>query len=502
MVSPWSWFVEKRLLTDSVLADDFTLQHEIDRLRLLQQVALLTASGRNNTATLSTVLEHLQAALAVDGCGIYQMAQPGSPLTLTARVGIDEELARELQKIPAGKGLANEVISSGVPHNWVDLHGEAGLYCTAVLDAGWRSFLALPLGADEHLLGVIFFFQRIPRQFSRTEIDLLEQIGLFISAGIDTCELLEKLEWQHRLTQAGQRELERSRKQLREHLHRLEVANSTLEQLSRMKDRFLALASHELRTPLTCILSAGQLLESHLAEAPHDTRALLSTMLQGGERLNALVENLLEMARIESRDLYLARESINLGELLQSLLEKTTPTARQRGIHIRLGHIPDLLSPCGDRHHLERALSHILDNAIKFTPNGGWIELDAAYFCSGELQAMRQQLEPFCPGFFFSDALPDMIDIRIADSGTGIEEHERLRIFEKFHGSGDISLHGRDRRAPSTPSAGLGLPLAKGLIEAHGGLLWSENRPDGPGSLFHTLLPLFRRRSQIAVEGP
>jgi signal transduction histidine kinase len=94
-----------------------------------------------------------------------------------------------------------------------------------------------------------------------------------------------------------------------------------------------------------------------------------------------------------------------------------------------------------------------------------------------------------------------MIDIRITDSGRGIDEKERLHIFEKFHGSGDISLHGRSSCEPSTPSVGLGLPLAKGLIEAHGGILWSEDRPDGPGSIFHTMLPLYRRRSQVVTEG-
>ena len=481
--------------------DSLILEHEIEHLRLLQKIAGLTAVNRNSAEILPEILDTLHQAFATDGCGIYQLQQNDSPLSLQCSIGIGEALCTELQKVPAGRGLANEVIDHRIPYNWVDLRGEPGLYCKAVLDAGWRSFLALPLIAHDRPLGVLFFFQCIPRQFSRSEIELLELISLHIASNIDTCELFEKLEWQHRLTQAGQRELERSRKQLREHLHRLETANNTLEQLGRMKDRFLALASHELRTPLTCILSAGQLLEQQLTEASPDTVALLKTMLQGGERLNALVENLLEMARIESRDIYLARESIDLNQLLNQLFSDLEEQAVERGVRIRRGRIPDLLSPCGDRHHLARALGHILDNALKFTPAGGWVQVEAGYICSGEIEMMRPQLEPFCPLFFAVDNLPDMIDIRVIDSGSGIEEAERLRIFEKFHGSGDISLHGRDRKAPSTPSAGLGLPLAKGLIEAHGGLLWSENREEGSGSIFHTLLPLFRRRSSIATEG-
>lgn len=482
------------------ISDDFDRQHELAGLRLIQQIAQLTTKEHSTSAFLPEVLKLLMPAFAVDGCGIFQSSARNSPLELSAQLGIAPELSRQMQKVPANQGLLSQVVRSGIPHNWVDLRAADELYCHAILDAGWRSLLALPLSANGRILGVLIFFQCLPRQFSRGEIDLLEQISLFIASGIDTCELLEKLEWQHRLTEASQRELERSRQQLREHVERLEVTNHTLEQLGQMKDRFLALASHELRTPLTYILSAGQLLENQLQSSPPDTRSLLATMLQGAERLNLLVENLLEIARIESRDIYLARENIDLVELLDALLDHKAEQARARGIELRRGTIPDLFSPCGDRHHLERALSKLLDNALKFTPAGGWVQVDAQYLCQSEIRSMRPQLEAFCPGFFASENIPDMLDIRIIDSGTGIEESERLRIFEKFHASGDISLHGRDPHLEITSSAGLGLPLAKGLIEAHGGLLWNEDRPEGPGSIFHTMLALYKRRKNIATK--
>jgi signal transduction histidine kinase len=482
------------------IIDDFERRHELAGLRLIQQIAQLTSNGHRTTAFLPEVLSLLMPAFAIDGCGIFQTSAPNSPFELSAHRGIPPELCCQLQKVPAGQGLIHQVFTTGIPHNWVDLRAAGELYCRAVIEAGWRSLLALPLTASGRTLGVMIFFQCLPRQFSRTEIDLLEQISLFVASGIDTCELLEKLEWQHRLTEASQRELERSRRQLREHVERLEVANQTLEQLGQMKDRFLALASHELRTPLTCILSAGQLLENHLQDSPPDTRSLLATMLHGGERLNLLVESLLEMARIESRDFYLARENIDLVQLLDSLLQSKAEQACARGIELRRGTVPDLFSPCGDRHHLERALAKILDNALKYTPPGGWIQIDAQYLCQSEIRTMRPQLEVFCPGFFTSENIPDMLDIRIIDSGTGIEEAERLHIFEKFHAGGDISLHGHDPHLGATPSAGLGLSLAKGLIEAHGGLLWSENRPDGPGSIFHAMLALYKRRKNIATK--
>lgn len=466
-------------------------QQYIAGLQLLRRISILAATTRARSRLLNATLSELQQFFAVSGCGVYQMPDADAPLHLVAQQGISADLTRELQKVPAGQGLISRVVHSGIPHNWVDLHDEPQLYCKAILAAGWCSLLALPLLAHERLLGVLFLYHQQPRQFTEAEIELLGQCGLLLAAAIDSSELVEKLEWQHRLTHAGQRELGRSRQQLREHVKRLEESNRSLEQANQMKDRFLALASHELRTPLTWIMTATQMLESQREELPADSQALLTTIDKGAKRLSSLVEDLLEMARIEARDIYLARENIDLALLLGELALQYGEEALRRQMSLEVGPIPGHICPIGDHHHLRQALERILKNALKFTPPGGFIKLEASHCTGKELLARKLEMEPFCTGFFKQTPLHDHIDLCIIDSGVGIAEKDRLQIFDKFHGAGDISLHGKQFHSIQGPSAGLGLPLAKGMIEAHGGMIWVENSSHSEtGSCFHVLLPL------------
>ncbi len=469
------------------------LQQQVEHLQVLQQISLLAATCRDRNQLLEKSLLCLKTAFQVNGCGIYQLHDPDSPLHLVAEQGIDAELVRELQKVPAGQGLIAQVVQSGSPQTWSNLAQEPQLYCQATLAAGWCSLLAHPLFAHDQLLGVVFLFQQTVRQFSQQEIALLGNCCQILAAAIDSSELLEKLEWQHRLTHASQRELDRSRRQLREHVSRLEESNRSLEQANQMKDRFLALASHELRTPLTWIITATELLEGQRHELPPESRALLETIFKGGRRLNSLVEDLLEMARIESRDIYLAQETVDLSLLLNELAlqYRDEILRRQLTLELELGSLTDQLSPVGDHYHLRIALERILKNALKFTPPEGKISLSAGYISSEELVRRKSEIEPFCPEFFRRTPLHDHLDICIIDSGVGIAEQDRLLIFDKFHGAGDISLHGKQRNSIQGPSAGLGLPLAKGMIEAHGGMIWLENAPGSEsGSCFHVLLPL------------
>ncbi len=469
----------------------------IRELQLIRQVARLTASIRDRRVLLKRMLILLNEAFATSGGGIYQIHDADSPLNLVAKLNIGDELSLELQKVPAGKGMMSQVVQSGEPCSWPDLEKEDQLYCQGVLAAGWHSLLGLPLIAHERLIGVVFLFQNRLREFSPAEIELLCECCLLFAAAIDSSELVEKLEWQHRLTHASQRELDRSRKQLREHVTRLEESNRSLEQANQMKDRFLALASHELRTPLTWIMAATELLENELKELPEESQALLKTIFKGGKQLSDLVEDLLEIARIEAHDIYLAKESIDLPLLLGDIVIQFEDEALRRQLTLEIGDCPDHLAPVGDYHHLRQALERILKNALKFTPPGGFIRIEASQRTADELLQLRSQMEPFCVSFFQKTPLLDHVEICISDSGVGIDQKDRLQIFDKFHGAGDISLHGKQKYSVQGPSAGLGLPLAKGMIEAHGGMIWVDSsKYSKSGSNFRVLLPLYKPRNQ------
>jgi len=467
--------------------------HQQSNLQLIRQVAKLTATIRDRTLLLNHALTLLQQHFAMTGGGIYQLHDLESPLNLVAEIGISSELSRELQKVPAGKGLIAKVVKQGQAHCWEDVRQEPDLYCQALLDSEWQSLIAQPLIAHDRLLGVLFFYLTEKRCLADQEQDLLSECCQLLSAAIDSAELVEKLEWQHRLTHASQRELDRSRKQLREHVNRLEETNRSLERANQMKDRFLALASHELRTPLTWILTATEMLEESPDAEPEESQALLETIFKGGQRLSSLVEDLLEIARIEAHDVYLAKEHIDLPLMMGELALQFGDEALRRQLTLQVGQCPDHISPVGDHHHLRQALERIIKNALKFTPPGGFIQLEAQHKTAEELLRQKEQMEPFCVDFFQKTPLLDHIEITITDSGVGIAEKDRLQIFDKFHGAGDISLHGKQQHSLQGPSAGLGLPLAKGMIEAHGGMIWVDrSRLSESGSCFHILLPLYR----------
>jgi len=468
------------------------LQQENQNLKLLQRISILASENLDKSTLLHSALSELQTFFSVDGGGIYQLSNIDSPRYLTANIGIPTELIRDLQKIPVGAGLTEQVISSGAPCSWVDLRCEPNLHCLAVLDEGWRSVVCLPLNSSGRIIGILFLFQRIQRQFSPQDFDLLQQVGKILAHALATAELVDKLEWQQKMADAGQREQERSRLQLRAHLERLEESHSILEKTSRTRSRFLGLASHELRTPLTCVLSAIELLQIKLPDATDDIIELMGMLEQGGLRLQTLIEDLLEMARIESGDLYMASEPLDLSRILTETHLNYELRSEQQQITLSLGPIPEHLSLKGDHHHLRRALDRLLDNACKFSPADGVIQIKTRLFTAVEVMEQQEHLERFCPDLFVGALSDNYLLLQIIDNGIGIDEEERIRIFDKFHGATSLKHHGQDPISNRTSGAGLGLPLAKGIIEGHNGMIWVESPEDHiSGSTFNILLPLY-----------
>jgi signal transduction histidine kinase len=261
-----------------------------------------------------------------------------------------------------------------------------------------------------------------------------------------------------------------------------------------MKSSFLALASHELRTPLTCVLAGSELLAAgHGERLDPDGREALEAVREGGRRLDVLVRDLLEAARLEAQGIYLARQRIDLAAMLREIGQEFAPVLDERRLSCRLGDIPSSPSLYGDAYHLKRTFQRLLENAVKFTPAGGEIEIAAWVRSAGELKARAEALRPFAPAFFGRPAGGPLLQVTVRDSGVGIAPEEQLRVFDRFYGVGDISGHFSSRTRFGGKGAGLGLSLVKGMVEAHGGMVWVESAGTGEelaGSAFHVLLPL------------
>ncbi|MBE0598660.1 MAG: PAS domain S-box protein [Desulfuromonadales bacterium] len=473
-------------------------------LLLMNEIADHAAASRDLQEMLFPILNKVILGFGVEAGGLSVLEEETRQLRLISHYGISDEIRQEIETLELGEGLIGRVAVSGQSKSSVDLGKDERVASAAVRRAGWGSFQAISLTTNDRPVGVLFLFSRGKRVLSTTEISLLEAIGKQVGTAVAGANLFAALQRQVRLTQASNQDLEHSRQQLRDNLTTMEEANRALAQIDRMKSNFLALASHELRTPLTYILSGSELLTVQLGNRLQEGEArVLDAVYEGGKRLQTIVEDLLEVARIESRSLYLAREEINLPHLLQEVAQEFMPILAERQLSLDLGshlRVPGLY---GDPFHLKRTFRRLLENAVKFTPEGGWIAIRTCVQTRKELHRLEKRLHTFSPGFFTARPTGDLLQISICDNGVGIDPQDQIRVFEKFTEIGDISSHSTSRTRFGGKGVGLGLTLVKGMVEAHGGMVWvdSAGASQGGGSAFHILLPL-GPATGIALEEP
>ncbi len=311
---------------------------------------------------------------------------------------------------------------------WVWEHEQAAGLATDTLPSA--DALALPLRGPQGKVGVLGMQPTDPRRFVDPEQRrLLELFASQVAAAIERVQL------------AG----DAQKKQL-------EI------EAERLRSSLLSSVSHDLRTPLAVVTgAASSLLEDEGTLPAHARRELLETIHEETLRLTRLVRNLLDMTRLASGALRVTKEWQPLEEIVGAALGRVEDRLGQREVKVDL--------PTGlplvpiDAVLLEQVLINLLENAAKYTPQGSPIELVAR--ASGEGKER-------------------VVTVDIADRGPGVPADELTRVFEKFF---------RLTREGKTGGAGLGLAICKGVVEAHGGRIWAENR-DGGGARFRFTLPL------------
>ncbi len=462
-------------------------------LALVNDIAHQAAGSRDAERMLDSVLGRVLETFSADGGGIFLLRHQGSELHLLVHRGIEEPALSDLRYLVVGQGLAGRVAANGKPRSSPDLRHDSRVSLESLRQAGWRGYQAVPLVSDQRTVGVLFFFTFKERIFGREEVRLLLAIGKQLGGAVDSVELYDALQWQHRLTEASMRELEQSRLQLRDSLRRMELANRTLEQTERLKSNFITLASHELRTPLTYILSGSQLLSDTLRGRLNDEeRNVLRAIHDGGQRLHEIVQDLLDMAHIEANACPITRGKVHLPTLLAEVEQKFQEFFRQRGLSFSVAPLPTE-ELHGDARQLGKTFHRLIENAVKFTPAGGAIEISGNLLHNRELRLREEQLRNFSTVFFTRPMPPRFLQLSVRDTGVGIDPSEQMRIFDKFYEVGSPEGHFTSRTSFGGKGVGLGLSLVKGVIEAHGGMTWVESPGTGEGageSAFHLLLPL------------
>lgn len=242
-----------------------------------------------------------------------------------------------------------------------------------------------------------------------------------------------------------------------------------LRRLEKIRKDFVANVSHELRTPLTSIKGYVEALLDGGKDDPATSSQFLDIILKQSDRLNLILEDLLQLSKIESGQTFFKREPLHLGTLIERTVATLKPLAEKKGHRLVTQIAPNLPLIDGDEDRLVQVLTNLIDNAVKYTPEKGQITVEA--------QPVAAQ-----PGNTAGERT--MVDLAVTDSGIGVPEQDRPRVFERFYRVDKA----RSRELGGT---GLGLAIVKHIVEGHGGQVWVEaNRPTG--SRFVVRLPTQR----------
>jgi signal transduction histidine kinase len=231
----------------------------------------------------------------------------------------------------------------------------------------------------------------------------------------------------------------------------LEKTNQILEQMDRAKIRFIQVSAHELRTPLTLVQGYAQMIQMK-AKENKDLEKYAKGIMDGAERMTDIVDNLLDVSRINSNLLEIRPVEVEVKALIQRA-EKTFQSAfAERRLTFTSQGLDDLPSIQADKELLYKVFYHVIGNAIKYTPDGGSITV------SGRIVQEPNQ--------------PAEIEVKIQDTGIGIDPQYHELVFEKFYQTGDVLLHSSGKTKFKGGGPGLGLAIARGILDAHHGRIW------------------------------
>ena len=258
-----------------------------------------------------------------------------------------------------------------------------------------------------------------------------------------------------------------SYRELREKNSKLQHAYERLKELDRLKSNFLATVSHELRTPLTSVIGYSEMLAAGIAgKLSSEQLEFVDTIRQKGEQLLELIKGLLDLSKLESGTMSLYKEQVDIAEIMADAGGTLRPMAVKKGVALVPQTENDVPTVWGDAGRLRQVVINLGENAIKFTPAGGTVQLLARATTLGGAG------EDDGPRVLLAAARP-AVEIRVADTGIGIPDAERERVFDSFYQVDSSSTRQQG-------GAGLGLAIVKRLVEAHDGTIRIEaNRPCG-----------------------
>jgi GAF domain-containing protein/anti-sigma regulatory factor (Ser/Thr protein kinase) len=428
--------IENVRLFDEVQARTEALAQSVEELRALGEVSQAVNSTLDLQTVLATIVAQAVQLSTTDAGAIYVFDDARQEFQLRATHGMDQALIAAIQDqhIGVGERIIARMVAQRGPVQIPDLLNEpSSPLLNVVIRAGYRAVLVVPLLRPGEIVGILVVRRKTAGEFPESTIDLLETFADQSVLAIQNARLFREIE-------------EKSRE---------------LAEASKHKSQFLANMSHELRTPLNAILGYAELmLDSIYGEPSEKMRAVLERLQSNGRHLLGLINDVLDLSKIEAGQLTLSLNDYSLGDMVHGVVSAVEPLAAEKRLAFTAQVAPDLPSGHGDERRLSQVLLNLVGNAIKFTDKGE--------------VAVRASV---ANGAF---------TVAVCDTGPGISAVDQAKIFEEFQ-QADSSI---TRKKGGT---GLGLSIAKRIIEMHGGRIWVESEP-GKGSTFYFTLP-------VRVEG-
>jgi GAF domain-containing protein len=423
--------IENVRLFNEVQARTEELTKSVEELRALGEVGQAINSTLDLDTVLTTIVAKAVQLSGTEAGAIYTFDESRQEFWLRATHGADEAVVAAIRerRIGAGETVIGKAAAERTPIQIPDVREESSLVFDIVVRAGYRALLVVPLLRPDRIIGALAVRRREPGEFPKSTVDLLETFADQSVLAIQNARLFREIE-------------EKGRE--------LEIA-------SKHKSQFLANMSHELRTPLNAILGYAELmLDSIYGEPSEKMRVVLERLQANGRHLLGLINDVLDLSKIEAGQLTLSLDDYSLSDVVQAVVSAVEPLSAEKRLAFKTEIAPDLPTGRGDGRRLSQVLLNLVGNAIKFTDKG-----------EVAIQASMTN------GAF---------TVAVCDTGPGIAPADQAKIFEEFQ-QADSSI---TRKKGGT---GLGLSIAKRIIEMHGGRLWVESEL-GKGSTFYFTLPV------------
>jgi signal transduction histidine kinase/CheY-like chemotaxis protein len=407
------------------------LAKKVGELEALREIGEAVSSSLDVDDVLSTVVMHAVELSGTDGGSIMEYSEREQCFRVRSVYRTGQEVVEALRsiRIDLDETLVGRAARQRRPVAVADLGAmELDPHLQILYDAGWRSLVAVPMLREDQIVGCLIVRRRRTGEFSEETLDLLETF-----AGQSALALLNA----------------RLYRELKEQSLELELA-------SRHKSEFLASMSHELRTPLNAVLGFSEvLLEQMFGDINERQEEYLRDIHGSGEHLLELLNEILDLSKVEAGRMELGYSSFELRSLLEEAASMLRERAAAHAIDLSLEVGDDVGRVYSDELRLKQVVLNLVTNAVKFTGDGG----------SVVIRAQRTTSE---------------IDVTVTDTGVGVPEADRERIFESFQ-------QGR-RGSSREEGTGLGLTLSRRIVELLGGRMWLETAV-GVGSTFGFSLP-------------